>query len=291
MIKDIAKSIKARLFNLAKKERLDYQLLVIRYLYERLLYRLSISDYRDKFYLKGGVLLYAFEKEYSRPTLDIDFLGVKIKNDMVHIKNVFIEICSMPCEEDGVDFDINTITTEEITKQKDYTGIRLSFVAHLDSIRQLMKMDTGFGDVVMPSPLIISYPALMEELPQATVFAYSLESVVAEKFQAMIELSEVNSRYKDFYDVYKILKNQKLTDDALSAAIHATFQNRNTVYLESHPLFTKEFATDEERNKNWMRFLKKIKQDNDLSFETVISLIVLRLEPVYKTMKDGKLKN
>jgi hypothetical protein len=152
-----------------KKEQLDYQLLVIRYLYERLLYRLSISDYHDKFYLKGGVLQYAFEKEYSRPTLDIDFLAVKIKNDIAQIKNVFIEICSMPCKEDGTDFDINTIITEEITKQKDYSGIRLSFVAHLDSIRQVMKIDIGFGDVVTPKPLIISYPTLIEELPRATV--------------------------------------------------------------------------------------------------------------------------
>ena len=197
MSKDVAKSIKAKLLNLAKKERLDYQLLVIRYLYERLLYRLSVSDYRDKFFLKGGALLYAFEKEYPRPTLDIDFLGVKIKNDVAHIKNVFTEICSLPCKEDGVDFEIKTITTEEITKQKDYTGIRLSLVAHLDSIRQVMKIDTGFGDVVTPKPLIIAYPALMEDLPQAKVFAYSLESVIAEKFQAMIELSEVNSRYKN----------------------------------------------------------------------------------------------
>jgi hypothetical protein len=120
---------------------------------------------------------------------------------------------------------------------------------------------------------------------KARLFNYSLESVVAEKFQAMIELSEVNSRYKDFYDVYLILKNQELTDDALLAAIHATFRDRNTVYLESHPLFTKEFATDEERNRNWRRFLKKIRQDNDLSFETAMSLIVLRLEPAYKRLK------
>ena len=285
MSKKIAKSLKSKLLNLAKKEQLDYQLLIIRYLYERLLYRLSISNYRDKFYLKGGALLYAFEREYPRPTLDIDFLGVKIKNDRTHIKDVFAEICSITCEEDGIDFDINTIKTEEITEQRDYKGIQLSLVAHLDSIRQMMKMDIGFGDVVMPKPLIISYPTLMEELPPAIIFAYSLESVVAEKFQAMIELSEVNSRYKDFYDVYKILKNQGLTDDALLAAINATFQNRDTVYLESHPFFTKEFAMDEERNKNWIRFLKKIKQDNGLSFETVMSLIVLRLEPVYEALR------
>jgi predicted nucleotidyltransferase component of viral defense system len=149
-----------------------------------------------------------------------------------------------------------------------------------------MKMDIGFGDVVMP--LVITYPALMEELPTANIVAYSLESVVAEKFQAMIELSEVNSRYKDFYDVYKILKNQHLNDDALSAAIHATFQNRETYYSESHPLFTREFVMDEERNKHWLRFLKKIKQDNDLSFEAVMVLITAKLKPIYETLKEDK---
>ncbi|WP_352423535.1 nucleotidyl transferase AbiEii/AbiGii toxin family protein [Proteiniphilum sp.] len=284
MTKDIAKSIKAKLLNLAKQERLDYQLLIIRYLYERLLYRLSISDYRERFYLKGGTLLYAFEKEYPRPTLDIDFLGVKIKNDVAHIKEIFIEICGLACEEDGVNFDINSIATEEITEQKDYTGIRLSLVAHLDTIRQVMKMDIGFGDVVTPRPLVISYPALMEELPTASILAYSLESVVAEKFQAMIELSEVNSRYKDFYDVYKILKNQELDNDILSAAIHATFQNRETHYFKGHPLFTKEFVTNEERNKHWSLFLKKIRQDDGLSFESVMTVIVSRLEPIYETL-------
>lgn len=286
MTKDIAKSIKAKLLCLAKKKQLDYQLLIIRYLYERLLYRLSISDYREKFYLKGGALLYAFEKEFPRPTLDIDFLVVKIKNDIAHIRDVFMEICSLSCEEDGIDFDINAITTEEISENKAYTGIRVSLVAHLDSIRQVMKMDIGFGDVVTPKPMSIVYPALLEELPIATIWAYSLESVVAEKFQAMVELSEVNSRYKDFYDVYKILKNQELNDNALSAAIHATFQNRGTRYFKHHPLFTKEFAISEERNKHWTRFLKKIKQDNDLSFETVMSLIVSRLKPIYETLNS-----
>jgi Domain of unknown function (DUF1814). len=285
MTKDIAKSIKAKLLNLAKKEQIDYQLLVIRYLYERLLYRLSISKYREKFYLKGGTLLYAFEKEYPRPTLDIDFLGVKIKKDVVHIKNAFTEICSLACEEDGIVFDVNSIVTEEAIKQRDYTGIHLSLVAHLESIRQVMKMDIGFGDVVIPKPLVITYPAVMEDLPAVNIVAYSLESVVAEKFQAMIELSEVNSRYKDFYDVYKILKNQELNNEALSEAIHATFKNRETNYFKDHPIFNKEFIMNEERNKHWIRFLKRIKQDNELSFETVMSLITSKLKPIYEALK------
>lgn len=286
MTKDIAKSIKTKLLHLAKKEQLDYQQLVIRYMYERLLYRLSISDYREKFYLKGGALLYVFEKEFSRPTLDIDFLGVKIKNDTKHIKDVFTAICALPCKEDGIDFDTSLITTIEITENRVYTGIRVSFVARLDTIRQAMKVDIGFGDVVVPKPLVIIYPALMNELPVATVFAYSLESVVAEKFQAMIELSEVNSRYKDFYDVYKILKNQEYTDEALTAAIRATFQNRATVYHKSHPLFSNEFVANEKRNRLWIRFLKKIKQDDGLNFETVMSLIVSKLKPIYETLEQ-----
>ena len=284
MTKNIAKSIKIKLLNLAKKELVDYQQLVIRYLYERLLYRLSISDYNRKFYLKGGTLLYAFEEELSRPTKDIDFLCVKIKNDMEQIKDIFIEICALPCKEDGVNFDTGTITTETITEGRVYAGINISLVAYLDTIRQVLNIDIGFGDIVVPKPLVISYPALMKELPTATILAYSLESVVAEKFQAMIELSEVNSRFKDFYDVYKILKNHKFSDEILSTAIQTTFHHRNTANIKSHPLFSKEFAIDEKKNKQWMRFLKKIKQDDSLTFETVMSLIVTKLKPIYDTI-------
>lgn len=205
--------------------------MIIRYLYERLLYRLSASDYRDKFYLKGGALLYALEKEFPRPTLDIDFLGIKIKNDLAHIKNVFTEICSVACDNDGVSFDIDSITTEDITEGRDYKGIKVTLVACLDTIKQVMKMDIGFGDVVTPQPLELSYPSLMDELPQATIMAYSLESVVAEKFQAMIELSEVNSRYKDFYDVYKILRNQPLNMDSIR--ISSSSRDRNSISTSS----------------------------------------------------------
>lgn len=287
MTKDIAKSIKAKLLNIAKKEELDYQLLIIRYLYERLLYRLSVSPYKDKFCLKGGVLLYAFEKEFPRPTLDIDFLGMKIKNDVDTIKNVFSEILAISCE-DGVSFDISTIDSEEINESKAYQGVRVTFLARLESIRQTMKMDIGFGDVIIPTAQTLAYPVLMDELPVPEVLSYSLESVVAEKFQAMIELSEVNSRYKDFYDVYKILSLQQLDDAVLSEAIRAIFRNRNTSYQDSHPLFTESFIKDENRNTQWKRFLKKIKYDGDLSFETVMNLITSCLKPVYKTLREDK---
>lgn len=284
MTKDISKSIKAKLLNIAKEQNQDYQQLITRYLYERLLFRLSISDYKDKFYLKGGALLYAIEKELPRPTKDIDFLGVRIKNDLANIKHVFKDICHIECVEDGVRIDIESIEAVEITEEKDYAGVRVSFVAYLDTIRQVMKMDIGFGDIVTPSAWKLAYPSFIDSLPQANILAYSLESVVAEKFQAMIELSEFNSRYKDFYDVYKILNSYTIDDAILSEAIKATFKNRKTYYQPNHMLFTKDFAKDAERNQQWHYFLKRIKQSGFQEFEAVMALIKERLEPIYQTI-------
>lgn len=280
----MSKSVKAKLLNIAKEHNQDYQQLVTRYLYERLLFRLSKSDYREQFYLKGGALLYAIEKELPRPTKDIDFLGVRIKNDLAHIRNVFSEICQIPCAEDGVHIDINSVETAEITEEKEYSGIRVSFVARLDTIRQVMKMDIGFGDIVTPAPWELNYPSFLENLPQASILAYSLESVIAEKFQAMIDLSEFNSRYKDFYDVYRILSRYTIDDTVLSEAIRATFKNRGTLYRTNHPLFTADFAKDTNRNRQWNNFLKQIKQSGFKNFEVVMGLIAERLEPLYRAI-------
>ncbi len=287
MTKNIAKSIKARLLIIAKKENLNYQLLIIRYLYERLLYRLSVSQYKNKFCLKGGALLYAFEKDIPRPTLDIDFLGMKIKNDIDTIKRVFGEILAIPCD-DGILFDMPAIQAEEINESKSYQGVRVTFTAKLDSIRQTMRIDIGFGDIIIPTAQDLIYPVLMDELPAPKILAYSLESVIAEKFQAMIELSEVNSRYKDFYDVYKILSSQQLDYETLCGAIQATFSNRATSYQGTHPLFTESFMNDKSRNIQWKRFLKKIRQDENLSFEDVMILIRSKLNPIYQTLNTDK---
>nr|WP_203558402.1 nucleotidyl transferase AbiEii/AbiGii toxin family protein [Bacteroides sp. 519] len=250
------------------------------------MYRLSVSKFKNKFCLKGGALLYALEKEFPRPTLDIDFLGIKIKNDIATIKNVFREILIIPCE-DGILFDISTIEAEEINETNTYQGIKISFMAKLDTIKQPLRMDIGFGDIITPSAQNLTYPVLMDELPAPEILAYSLESVVAEKFQAMIELSEVNSRYKDFYDVYKILSTQELDNTTLSKAVQATFNNRGTSYQNTHPLFTESFRNDENRNTQWKRFLKKIKQNEYLFFEDVMILIISKLQPIYETLNSN----
>lgn len=157
-MRNIGKSIRSRLYNLARKENLSYQLIIIRYIHERLLFRLSMSMYSENFCLKGGVLLYVYSKEQTRPTLDIDFLGTNIPNEVDSLKEAFRNICSTYYPADAVTFDTSSITAEEIAGQDEYPGIRLFVVASLDTIKQCIQVDVGFGDIVLPEPVRLSYP-------------------------------------------------------------------------------------------------------------------------------------
>lgn len=280
-IKDIGKSIRAKLLNISKAENQPYQLLLTRYIQERLLYRLSQSRFRERFLLKGGALLYAHEQFRARPTLDIDFLGDRIDRDKEYVRETFREICDIPCDEDGITFDVTSLTAEEITENKVYHGIRLHVPARLDTIRQIISMDIGFGDVITPQPEELDYPVLLAGVPSVCVMAYSLETVVAEKFQAMIDLGEQNSRMKDFFDVYRILSSGKLDERLLQLAIAATFSNCRTTYIPGHPLFRTEFASDPARIALWKGFLRKIKYQHDLPFEKVIMSIREQLRPYW----------
>jgi predicted nucleotidyltransferase component of viral defense system len=284
-IKNYGKSVKERLLNISREEKYSSQLLISRYFQEWLLYRLSVSAYKDKFILKGGALLYAHDGFQARPTLDIDFMAKNVSNDMANIKKIFQEICRIECQEDGVVFDINTIETGEIAISKDYHGVRLTLLAHLDTAQQYISMDIGFGDVITPFPQQLAFPALIATAPGANVLAYSLETVVAEKFQAMISLSLGNSRMKDFFDVYQILSKQSLDSATLSEAIKATFANRGTDYKENHPLFSEDFFTDSNRSLYWKGFLSRIKYSTPLSFTEVGALIRTHLQPYWNQLR------
>ncbi len=264
--------------NVAHESKQPYQLLVVRYLHERLLYRLSASEYRARFLLKGGALLIAFDHFEARPTMDIDFLGNQISRDLELMKSVFAQVTSVSCDEDGVRFDADGIEAEEISINKEYNGVRLHITAHIDTIVQKLSMDIGFGDIVTPEAQLLEYPLLLEGLPAAVVRAYSLETVVAEKFQAMVALGENNSRMKDFFDVYQILSNYNLDEDTLAQAIHATFEKRQTTVDADTPLFQSSFAEDAMRRQFWHGFLRKIKWREDLEFKTVWNLVVERLK-------------
>lgn len=286
-MKNPSASIRARLQNLAKEQGLSFQLILIRYLQERLLFRLSKSNYRNNFFLKGGALIYAYERSKTRYTLDIDLLGKDIENNRQAIEDAFTEILSLKYSADGVWFNADTIQTQLITEQDKYNGIRLFVEAGFHTIQQRLQIDVGFGDVLQPNPnKNLEFPVLLTECDIPVIQAYASETIIAEKFQAMIELSSANSRMKDFYDVYKLITSKKLNQTKLELGIRATFKNRNTKYFDNHALFQEGFFTDPNRVKMWKAFLNKIGQDKDLNFKDVGNTISLTLKPIWEKLKD-----
>mgnify|MGYP001198377915 CR=1 FL=1 len=285
-MKNPSASIRARLMNLAKEQGLSFQLILIRYLQERLLFRLSKSNFRNNFYLKGGALIYAYEGSKTRFTLDIDLLGKNIENSREAIENAFSEILSIEYNDDGVWFDPSTIQTELIAEQDKYNGIRLFVEAGFHTVKQRLQVDIGFGDVLQPNPNNnLDFPVLLPGSEVPVIQAYASETIIAEKFQAMIELSSANSRMKDFYDVYKLISNTTINQIKLELAIKATFKNRNTPYTESHALFNGNFFTDSSRERMWKAFLNKIGQDKHLKLLEVGNTILNTLKPIWERLR------
>lgn len=274
-------SVKTRLLNLMNTSGYKYMYLLARYFNERLLYRVSVSRYKDNFLLKGGSLLYAFNGLETRPTIDIDFMAQRISRDLDNLEKVFREILSIECEEDGVTFDVENIKTEPITIDKDYPGTRFFVTAKMDTIVYPMSLDIGFGDVVTPSPVDVDFPLLLSDIPSINIKAYSLETVVAEKFHAMIDRDVTNSRMKDFFDCYQILTMKQLDDEQLYEAIKATFSNRMLTRNDDLQLFTDGFYTDESRLLRWASFLKKIQWKDRLEFADVMNVITEKLQSLY----------
>ena len=287
-IKNYGKSVKTKLLNLMNSSGYKYMYLLARYFNERLLYRVSVSPYRENFLLKGGSLLYAFNGLETRPTIDIDFMAQRISRNREHLEKVFREILSIECLEDGVTFDVDGLRSEPITVEKEYPGSRFFVTAKMDTIVYPMSMDIGFGDVVTPGPVTIDFPLLLQDSPSINLQAYSLETIVAEKFHAMVERDVNNSRMKDFFDCYQILTTKELDDELLYEAIKATFDNRKLAYNANLQLFNDDFCTEEVRLKRWEVFLKKIQWKESLSFANVMAVVTERLKGLYDRCWEEK---
>ena len=284
--KNYGKSVKTRLLNLMNETGYKYMYLLARYFNERLLYRVSVSQYKDNFLLKGGSLLYAMDGLNARPTIDVDFMAERISRDREFLTKVFQEILGIVCDEDGVTFDTENITMEPITVEKKYPGTRIFFTAHMDSIIHKMSVDIGFGDVVTPYPASIDFPLLLPNIPSVNLQAYSLETVIADKFHTMLDRDEYNSRMKDFFDCYQLLTKRQLDDETLYDAIKATFDNRELEYNPQLKLFTAEFVNDANRQMQWKLFLRKIQWKEELSFNVVMQAITDRLKPMAEKYWD-----
>lgn len=284
-VRNMDASVKARLKNIAKEYKKTFNLILQLYMQERLLYRLSVSEYKDNFILKGGLFLFSMSGFTGRPTRDIDFLAYQILNDMESIKEIFKNICKIEYN-DSVVFDSNSVLVEEIRKEAEYKGARVKLTGYLGKAKEMLWVDIGFNDIVVPEVITADYPVLLD-MDYPKIKMYSFESVVAEKFEAIVSLGELNSRMKDFYDIFILLSEKKFNRDILQNAIVETFKRRGTDILKFDQVFKKEFIEDNNRINQWKLFLKKIGHQN-IKFEYVMDDIKKSLLPIFNNIKKEK---
>jgi hypothetical protein len=258
--KNMAAPVRARLTDLARRQGEDFQLVLTRYAIERLLYRLARTEYAAEFVLKGAMLFRLWAGQPHRPTRDLDLLG-RGEPSVERLAAVFRAVCAAAVEDDGLTFDPDTVTAEKIKQDQEYEGVRVGCVARLGQARIDLQVDVGFGDAVTPGPVKVQFPALLD-LPAPELAAYPRETVVAEKFQAMVMLGIANSRMKDFFDLWVLARSFGFGGAVLADAIRATFARRKTPVPAVPPLaLTAEFGADAAKVKQWQAFLKKGKLD------------------------------
>ena len=258
-VKDIAASVRARLQANAKQTDRPFQEVLQYFAMERFLFRLSVSPHADKLVLKGGLMLTAWRAPSTRPTKDIDFLA-EMPNDVDSVVGVVKDICLQDVDLDGLTFDVDSIEGRVIKEDADYEGVRVTFLGYLQNARVNMQIDMGFGDVVVPGVAMLEYPTILDhDVPKLS--GYSRETTVAEKFEAMVKLGQINSRIRDFFDIWLLLRQFDFEGPVLARAVQETFTNRGTAIKPDPVSFTAEFATDPSKTLQWTGFLRKSRID------------------------------
>ena len=264
-ISNLPASVRQRLLNLSRKQGEDFNYVLARYANERLLYRLSRSPYAHDFILKGAMLFVVWQGELHRPTRDLDLLGFGNPAEE-RLKSIFKELCVMACEPDGLIFDPNSVVVGPIREGQAYGGLQVRLQARLEQARIPLQIDVGFGDAVEPQPIETTYPTILD-FPPPRLRIYSQESVIAEKLHAMVMLGMLNSRMKDFYDLWTLRNTFAFEGVVLQKAIETTFVHRKTSIPNEIPIaLTREFATDARKNQQWQAFLRR----NHLMAEDVL---------------------
>jgi predicted nucleotidyltransferase component of viral defense system len=256
MTRDRAASVRARLLNVAKATGTDFNLVLVRFALERLLFRLSTSAHSDRFVLKGALLFTLWYDLPHRATRDADLLGFGL-SDTGSMASVFRDIASVAVD-DGIVFDPASVRVGVIRKDAGYGGVRVTLNGKLANARCVAQVDVGFGDAVTPGPTDAVYPVLLDDLPAPRLRTYPVYTVVAEKLHAIVVLGMVNSRLKDYLDLVVIMEREALDEPTLALAIAATFQRRGTALPNAPPVgLSDEFALDPTRIALWQSLLKK----------------------------------
>jgi hypothetical protein len=223
---------------------------------ERLLFRISQSEHKMTFILKGALLFELWTEETHRPTRDADFLPIG-SSDPRRFEALFKEICVLPVVDDGLTFDPSTVTARQIKEGADYQGVQVTFIGYLEKARIPMQLDIGFGDAVTPPAVETAFPTILDG-PAAILLTYPRETVVAEKFEAMVKLGITNTRMKDFHDLYSLSLLFSFEGQVLSEAIIRTFERRKTRLPSALPIaFTAEFFDHESTQRQWAAFNRK----------------------------------
>jgi hypothetical protein len=285
--RNIAASVRQKLKNQAAQDKRPFAELLQYYAMERFLYRLTQSKHADRFILKGALMLRVWQSpEYStqsRPTMDIDMLG-KTSNEVDGICAQIADIISVDAD-DGLSFDPGTIRGEIIKEDADYEGVRVRFIGTLENARVNMQIDVGFGDIVHPAPVETELPTILD-FPPPKLLCYSRESAVAEKFEAMIKLGELNSRMKDFYDIWLLSRQFEFDGVELAEAVRLTFENRGTEIPEVITAFTEGFV--ESKQTQWAAFFKRLGQGHvPANFAEVVAGVEAFLGPIASALIDG----
>jgi predicted nucleotidyltransferase component of viral defense system len=283
---NIEHSVHQRLLNKARQEKRPFDELLQHFAMERFLYRLYKSRFRDRFILKGALLLTLWKVPITRPTKDIDFLGMT-DNNVVTILKIVKEICRTEVERDGIEFDESTVTGVSITEGADYEGIRVRLKGNLGKTRISLQLDIGFGDIIVPEAKVVQYSSILG-FPEPIIRGYSKESTIAEKFEAMEKLGIVNSRLKDFYDIWLISRQFDFECSVLVEAISKTFKRRHTSLPADLSTLIQKLESDTSKGKQWVGFIRKNRLNNapgELS--KVLDDIYLFLSKPVEALKEG----
>lgn len=287
--RNVSASVQARLLQLSRASKLSLQDLLERYCIERLLYRLSLSPHRSRFVLKGAMLLIVWgEGSSERVTRDADLLGFG-DNSPAAVTATFRELCIIPVGDDGVDFEVESVAAEEIRAEQEYVGVRVTLRARVGNARIPVQADIGFGDAFTMEPVEIEFPSLLD-LPRPVLRAYTRETALSEKFEAIVTLGERNTRMKDYFDVWLLSRRFDFEGGELAKAIAATFERRKTQIPEGVPVGLSEtFATEPIKNSQWEAFWRKVVRTEPIpEFIEVVGIARVFLLPAAEAAKSGK---
>lgn len=280
---DKGASVIAKLKNKAKETGKPLQVHLQLFCQEEFLRKLSMSKYADNLVLKGGLFIYTLTNFESRATIDVDFLMRQLPNSIEEIEKIVLDILSVDTGNDFIELTAKAFET--ISPQRKYTGVSFQIIGKIKNTRTPFSVDLGIGDIIVPKAEKRVIPVQLDEFTKPEISTYSLESTIAEKFDAMLQRLEMTSRMKDFYDIYYLSNMFDFDGRKLQEAIYETLQNRGTSYSRDSLNQISELANDAEMITKWNYFLRTIKMGN-LNFGEVIDVMIHFLSPVWQAILD-----